>query len=414
MKRILGITLLLGSQGLLLAQWDREGDLGVPLLSAEEKATVQEQDAEFIATVRPILQQASKSTVRVWGNLGRRDIRLSYGTVIGDGRQILTKWSQVAKVDKDFRVETWDHQVRPVEVTGVYEDEDLAVLTISGDPLTPVKWTQEPLRLGKFLVATQPDGEMAAYGVVGVLERNLKDAEPGYLGVLGQQGFEGPGVRVEDVMPGTAAENAGLKKGDVILRIDDKVLTGMAELVDALSGAGPGTAVDLLIQRDGEELAVDTILGSKPDSSQFTGTRLAQMERMGLPEGWSQVRTGFSKVVESDMVLLPDQVGGPIVDLKGNVVGMTLAQASRTRHYFLSSNRVEELLAGPAGNPAEALAKLEEREAKLAMAKRMRPRVKLLSPQDGRELMEKMNRNLTDMNRLRERISRELGALEND
>lgn len=414
MKTVLGILLLLGSPGVLLAQRNPDGDLGVPLLSADEKAVVQEQDAEFISAVRPVLEKASQSTVRIWGVQGRRDVRLAYGTVIGDGHQILTKWSQVAKVTEDFRVETWDHQVRPVEVSGVYEDEDLAVLTITGDPLVPVKWSSEPLPLGKFLIATQPDGQMAAYGVVGVLERNLRDGEPGYLGVYGDPEFNGPGVRVKEVLRGTAADDAGLKEGDLILRVNDKVLTGMSELVDALAGASPGTGVDLLIKRDGQELAVDTILGSKPDASQFAGSRLAQMERMGLEEGWSQVRSGFSKVVESDMVLLPDQVGGPLVDLHGNVVGVSLAQASRTRNYFVSASRVQELLGQPSADPAVALAKLKEREEALESAPRLRPQVIPLSPQEGRDMMEKMNRNLTDMGRLADRIMRELGALDNE
>jgi hypothetical protein len=69
------------------------------------------------------------------------------------------------------------------------------------EPLTPVRWFAMKPRLGGFLAAPQPDGRPAAFGVVSVLERNLRETDQAFLGVIGDRDFEGPGVKVESSGP---------------------------------------------------------------------------------------------------------------------------------------------------------------------------------------------------------------------
>ena len=57
--------------------------------------------------------------------------------------------------------------------------------TTTGTPLTPVKWSTESPVLGAFLATPQPNGKPAAFGVVSVLERNLRETDQAYLGVEG-------------------------------------------------------------------------------------------------------------------------------------------------------------------------------------------------------------------------------------
>ena len=64
----------------------------IPLLRPEERAVVDAQSEALNATLKTKLATAAQSTVRVWS--GKK--RLAYGTVIGDGWQVLTKWSEVA------------------------------------------------------------------------------------------------------------------------------------------------------------------------------------------------------------------------------------------------------------------------------------------------------------------------------
>lgn len=80
---------------------------------------------------------------------------------------------------------------------------------------------------------------------------------------------EGEGVRIVTLMPEGPAEKAGLKVGDILLKIDNHDITGSARLADVMFEKKPGDSVSLLYQRDGKEekakatLTVDTPFGGK-------------------------------------------------------------------------------------------------------------------------------------------------------
>lgn len=68
-------------------------------------------------------------------------------------------------------------------------------------------------------------------------------------------------VMVEKVVAGSAAEQAGLKAGDLILKLDDKQISTGDELSSAISDYKPGDTATLTIQRDGKELTVEVTFG---------------------------------------------------------------------------------------------------------------------------------------------------------
>jgi serine protease Do len=348
----------------------------------------------------PVLTEAAKSTVRVWS--GSR--RLAYGTVVGDGHKILTKWSEVARGSGDLRVETPGGGVRATRVIGVYEDEDIAVLD-AGDPaLTPVQWAKENPKLGAFLVAPQPDGQPAAFGVVSVLERNLRDTDQAYLGVIGTLDFQGPGVQIHEVAPESGAAIAGLKPGDIILKVGKRSISGLMELKNALVGVAPGSTLDLLVQAGNEKKTVDVLLGNRPQLPNFPGDRLRLMERMG--GSISRVRDAFPSAIQSDMRPQPDQIGGPVVDLKGRVVGITLARADRTRAFIMPASALERLLKTPGSDPG--LAEVRRTQDVPAMTVRERAVPGRLQP--GGE--ERLRRHISGMQHLRDHLRQELEDME--
>lgn len=57
------------------------------------------------------------------------------------------------------------------------------------------------------------------------------------------------GALVTSVLPGGAAEEAGLKRGDVILRVEDGVVRSAEGLAAALSPIKPGREIDLTLMR---------------------------------------------------------------------------------------------------------------------------------------------------------------------
>jgi S1-C subfamily serine protease len=69
--------------------------------------------------------------------------------------------------------------------------------------------------------------------------------------------FEGPGVRVAGVTPGSPAEKAGVKEGDVLLKIDDKDVANLQGFSTILRGLSPGQAVKVLLTRGGQNQTLD-------------------------------------------------------------------------------------------------------------------------------------------------------------
>ena len=197
-------TFYLTLSGLLAFHAIATADDDIPLLRPEERQAVEAQTEEFQRSIAPVLKEAANSTVRVWS--GKR--RLAYGTVIGDGKKILTKWSEVAAAGSNLVVEGPRGEALPAALTGVYEDNDLAILETTGTALTPVKWTREVPPRGSFLASPQPDGRLAAFGVVSVPERNLRETDSAFLGVIGSMDFEGPGVRIDRIAPDSGASAA--------------------------------------------------------------------------------------------------------------------------------------------------------------------------------------------------------------
>ncbi|RYD26607.1 MAG: PDZ domain-containing protein, partial [Verrucomicrobiaceae bacterium] len=379
-------------------------------VSPPERRNPRGSSAEAIS---PALAEASKSTVRIWS--GSR--RMAYGTVVGDGTKVLSKWSELARAsDKgNLRVGT-NRDYRTVKVAGIYQEEDLVLLQVEGEPLVPVKWSREAPPLGSFIAAPQPDGRLAAFGVVSVLERNLRDTDMAYLGVFGDAKYHGPGVRIDDVSEKSGAAAAGLKQGDIILKVRDRSISGVLELKNSLIGTLPGSTIPLLIQNKDGTRVVDVLLGNRPDLPQFSGDRLRQMERMGGPI--SEVRDSFTHVIQTDMRPKPNQIGGPVVDLKGNVLGITMARADRTRSFVMPSAAVMELLKKPSVDPLLAMADSRNADAGLEPgADGAGPRPRAVPPARnmprGKVMTEeRMRRHLADMRRLMEHMREEMEELE--
>jgi S1-C subfamily serine protease len=71
------------------------------------------------------------------------------------------------------------------------------------------------------------------------------------------------GAMVHDVTPDSPAARAGLKKGDIIIKIDDQEVKAPEAVVETVKGHKAGDAVKLHVQRDGEEKTFEVTLGER-------------------------------------------------------------------------------------------------------------------------------------------------------
>ncbi|MGE4347812.1 MAG: trypsin-like peptidase domain-containing protein [Flavobacteriaceae bacterium] len=86
-------------------------------------------------------------------------------------------------------------------------------------------------------------------GVLGVKGGELNQAVAKELGLNRTQGFY-----VADVTKESGAEKAGLKKGDVIIKIDNQQINSFAELTGYISTKRPNDVVTVYLIRDGKEI----------------------------------------------------------------------------------------------------------------------------------------------------------------
>jgi serine protease Do len=93
-------------------------------------------------------------------------------------------------------------------------------------------------------------------------------------------------VLLEDVSPDSSADRAGLKVGEVIVRVGDKPVFDTKEFANLLFSYKVGQAAPIVILRNGKEVIVNVTLTERPDDPQ----RFADMvtgpgnvvERLGI------------------------------------------------------------------------------------------------------------------------------------
>jgi serine protease Do len=97
---------------------------------------------------------------------------------------------------------------------------------------------------------------------------------------------EPEGALVTTVVGGAPADRAGVRHGDIVLRVDGRKIRETRDLIDYVSSRRPGSKVELELLRDGKKLDVDVELGereSQPeDSAQPGGEDASGIEWLGL------------------------------------------------------------------------------------------------------------------------------------
>jgi serine protease Do len=120
----------------------------------------------------------------------------------------------------------------------------------------------------------------------------------GYLGTVVQpltsdlaEQFKAPadqqGALIAEVSPGSAAEKAGLKSGDIITAVDGKSIADPHALRLTVGGMTPGARVTVTYLRDGQSKTADVTLGEEP-------AKEGEVAQAGQQQGKSNVLDGIT------------------------------------------------------------------------------------------------------------------------
>jgi serine protease DegQ len=72
------------------------------------------------------------------------------------------------------------------------------------------------------------------------------------------------GVLISEVMHGSPADKAGVKRGDILLMINDKPLTDSTTMLEVISAITPGNTVPLKLMRNQSEKVLQVTVGKRP------------------------------------------------------------------------------------------------------------------------------------------------------
>ena len=76
------------------------------------------------------------------------------------------------------------------------------------------------------------------------------------------------GVKIVEVLADSPAERAGLRKGDIIVAVNDQPVSGPSDLTRRIASTPPGTRAPVTIVRDGGRKTIQVELGRLPERAQ--------------------------------------------------------------------------------------------------------------------------------------------------
>lgn len=264
------------------------------------------------------------------------DRQIALGVVVDQNGYVVTKASEVNS-KKYLEVVTSKAKNYKAKIVFEDEDNDIAVLKVDAD-LTPISWESPRPEPGQFVVLSAPDGKAFSMGTYSVLTRTTKTGKQARLGVNPDNARDG--VLITEIRQNTAAGNAGLLDGDIITNIDGDPICDVGELVNAIRKNSPGDTIRIEYLRNGTAHQTSAVLDSF-DISGERAKRYKMMSRLGaIP---SKRADNFPAVFQHDAPLFPEQCGGPVVDLEGNVIGINIARNGRAASYAIPLENVQQI-----------------------------------------------------------------------
>ncbi len=131
-----------------------------------------------------------------------------------------------------------------------------------------------------LLLAVSPvsAGDQGAF--LGISSSGLSGADARDAGLSSRDG-----VILSTVYSGTAADAAGLKAGDILLTFGGEKIFDDRDLTDMIHDRDPGDRVRITLIRDGKNMTVDAVLGTRDD-----------MEWEQEDDGWSRFWDGIGNL----------------------------------------------------------------------------------------------------------------------
>jgi PDZ domain-containing secreted protein len=178
-------------------------------------------------------------------------------------------WQAADSADKNGAILTEVVESGPAGAAGIKAED---VIRQFGD-----KAVKTAAELQTALAAKKPDDKVRVKFVRGKDEKEVeitlagRRAAPGFAGLQGEDVDNEGGARVTDVTEGGPAERAGIKVGDVISRVGDKVIKNCEDFQDEARSRQSGDKLKVEVTRDKKKSTIELTLGQRPGFGGGTG-----------------------------------------------------------------------------------------------------------------------------------------------
>jgi hypothetical protein len=135
--------------------------------------------------------------------------------------------------------------------------EGIAYLGERDEPLTSTIGSMKGAAPAAPAPAAAPGAPPGAAGGAGGQGRRVS------FGTMPDFAFPGPGVKVAGVTPGSPAEKAGVKEGDVLLKVGGQDVASLQAFSGILRGLTPGQTVTVVLRRGGAEQTLDVTVAER-------------------------------------------------------------------------------------------------------------------------------------------------------
>ena len=233
--------------------------------------------------------------------------------------------------------------IKDVEVVGVNPQWDVAMLKVGSDrSFVPVVLSSaDDVGQGHWVVSNgsaSRSTRRVRLGIVSAITREIKSG--GSSVILGVFISRDSDLKIEKVTPDSGAEKAGVQVGDLLTSAGGVELKDRSDLLKSMLGRNPGDVIEIQLIRAGEAVTLQVELMARPDKKMLSRND----EMSGGESSLSKRRDGFPRVIHHDTPLIKSSVGGPLLNLKGECVGMNIARASRVATFAIPARELREII----------------------------------------------------------------------
>ena len=305
-----------------------------PPISAKETAQASLPPSHFLA-IETLRKKIFSSTLLLF----RNEKKIAHAVVVDPRGYLLTKASSSvgARIAR-----TYDGKEFVVRIRKRDEPSDLALLEIlhAEESWDVVDWSEDQNRTqeGRWVISINQNSDQLIPGIVSGTPRPIL-REGGVMGAVFMDSNESiKQVGISEVIPHSSADRAGLRIGDIVNQIDGERVLSASKIYDLIKKKDPGDLMVLKISRREKDHLIRVTLGHRSVVFDLFNRNLL----MSGPV--SKRKDSFPLVLQHDLPLRREMMGGGLFDPWGNCLGLNIARVDRVTNYALPTNEIIKVI----------------------------------------------------------------------